>query len=75
MAALEFKSVVGNKEMFDFIGYFASGALHSAPVILNTMMNVILSAVTEPDKPKYQIFAVNNPLPLTTVNNFYSRQI
>lgn len=54
---------------YQFVGYFATGALHSAPLALNIMNNVILRALSDGERNftsnwhPYSVNVRNHPMP------------
>ncbi|ODM94442.1 ATP-binding cassette sub-family A member 3, partial [Orchesella cincta] len=73
MVAFEFRRLGkgGDDLKFDFIGYFASGALHSAPIAINIMSNSLLRAVySGPSGRHYTVTANNNPMPPTVASPY-----
>ncbi|CAL8070751.1 unnamed protein product [Orchesella dallaii] len=66
MAAFELirPEVMKSEFDIDFIGYFSSGALHSAPIVLNIINNVLLRvAYDNPNGRIMSLTTVNDPLP------------
>lgn len=73
MMAFEFrKTGARTLDTFDFVGYFASGALHSPPITLNTMTNVYLCAISRseglPDDTRFKVTVRNDPMPKAVVS-------
>jgi len=72
MVALEFRnSLSGKDKSYEFVGYFASGALHSSPIILNTLSNILYRSATAEDEGSYRLHIINEPFPLETVRGNY----
>jgi len=72
MVAFEFRKLAKDinnwMSTFDFVGYFASGALHSAPIALNIINNVFLHAIYNgPNGRQYSVTAMNDPMPQVVV--------
>ncbi|ODM93331.1 ATP-binding cassette sub-family A member 3 [Orchesella cincta] len=67
MAAFELRKMNADKrdKRFEFVGYFSSGALHSAPIVMNVMNNVYLRAAFPGDEDGrfMTLTTVNDPLP------------
>ncbi|CAL8071293.1 unnamed protein product [Orchesella dallaii] len=75
MMAFELRRMGKGEEdlSFDFMGYFASGALHSAPIAVNIMNNVFLHTVFKgSDGRRFTITANNNPMPHVVSSKFES---
>jgi len=51
------------QQKYHLVGYHASGALHSAPLIVDIMMNSILSSITSIGRRPYRLQFVNDPFP------------
>lgn len=73
MVAFEFGKYAND---YEIVGYFASGVLHSAPVALNVMNNIILSVVSEPERNvtqnwrPYSVTPRNDPMPQVPESQF-----
>jgi len=64
--AVEIRQSTGVKEM-EIIVFYSSGALHSPPLALNMMTNVLLRAIAPPDHQPHSIHVVNHPFPRAMV--------